>query len=209
MTLLHPTGLGTIRVLATGVGVVADAVIGTGLARAGVRVSSAAVGAASLGATFVVVGEIGPKPRPEPGAPRRRLATVRSSVTTLGWSGLGWSAAALAEDRNVAKAPLGPALAALQGLTLITGSTLPNRVASSAAQLATGVVMSGAAVRHEDPLGSGIALGATSAMALARATGLFKHEGLRTASSVLDATARVGLAVAAVRLARVGDERLF
>jgi len=203
------TSAGALRVGATTVGLAADAVLGIGLARAGTRVSSAAVGAASLGSAFVVISEIGKKQTFEPGAPRRRAATLRSSASTLGWSGLAWSCAALAEDRNVAKAPLGPALIALQGITLVSGSPIPTRIATGTAQIATGVIMSGAAARHEDPVASAVAITSAGALSLARVTGLFKHDGARTATAILDAGARVGLAIAATRLARMGDERLF
>lgn len=205
----HWTTAGAIRVAATTVGLAADAVIGIGLARAGTRVSSAAVGAASIGSAFVVLSEIGKKQTFESGAPRRRAATVRSSVSTLGWSGLAWSCAALAEDRNVAKAPLGPALIALQGITLVSGSAIPTRIATGTAQIATGVIMSGAAARHEDPVAGAVALTSAGAMSLARVTGMVKHDRALTAAALLDAGARVGLAVAAMRLARMGDERLF
>jgi hypothetical protein len=203
------TSAGAIRVAATAVGLAADAAIGIGLARAGTRVSSAAVGAASLGSAFVVISEVGKRQTFDAGVPRRRAATLRSSASTLGWSGLAWSCAALAEDRNVAKAPLGPALIALQGITLVSGSALPTRVATGTAQIATGVIMSGAAARHEDPVASAVAITAAGALSLARVAGLFKNDGARTTAAILDAGARVGLAVAANRLAHMGDERLF
>ena len=199
----------TIRVLASGIGIAADAAIGVAMARAGTRVASASVTAASAGATLVVISELGHRPLFGRNAPRRRGESLRSGAAAVGWSGLAWSAATLAEDRNLRKAPLGPALAALQGLTLVTGSSWPNRLASGAAQIATGLILSGAAARHDDPTGGAIALTSSALIAGARVTGLANHNAVRTVSSVLDASARVGLAVAAARLSTVGDESLF
>jgi hypothetical protein len=166
------------------------------------------VTAASAGATLVVISEIGHRPLFGRNAPRRG-ESLRSGAAAIGWSGLAWSAATLAEDRNLRKAPLGPALAALQGLTLVTGSSWPNRLASGTAQIATGLILSGAAARHDDPTGGAIALTSSALIAGARVTGLANHNIVRTVSSVLDASARVGLAVAAARLSTVGDESLF
>ncbi len=198
-----------VRFVASAIGVAADAVLGISLARAGTRVASASVTAATAGSILVIAAEIGHNPRHVAHAPRSARQALRSSATTVGWTGLAWTAATLAEDRNLPKAPVGPALAALQGLTLITGSTWPNRIASGTAQIATGTILSGAAARHEDPLGGAIALTSSGLVAGARLVGISKHPAARTATAILDAGARVAMAAAAARLASLGDERLF
>jgi len=199
----------SIRFAASAVSVLADAALGIGLARAGTRVASASVTAATAGATLVVVAEIGGQRPPQPVGERSVGAVLRSSAATVGWTGLAWTAATLAEDRNLRKAPLGPALAGLQGITLVTGSTWPNRVASGVAQVATGVVLAGAAARHEDPVGGALALTSSGLIALARVTGWSRNADARTVSAVLDAGARVAMATVAGRLAALGDEDLF
>jgi hypothetical protein len=204
----HITG-STIRVLSGAVAIAADAALGVAMARAGTRVASASVTAASAGATLVVISELGSRPLFGVDTPRRRGEALRSGAGAIGWSGLAWSAATLAEDRNLNKAPLGPALAALQGLTLITGSSWPNRLASGTAQIATGLILSGAAARHDDPTGGAIALTSSAVLAAARVTG-FSHKNLaRSTTAVLDAAARIGLVLAAARLSTLGDESLF
>jgi hypothetical protein len=188
---------------------VADVAIGVELARAGTRVASASVTSATAGSVLVVISDVGRRPLPSANLPRSPGLALRSTAATVGWSGLAWCAATLAEDRNLAKAPLGPALAALQGVMLVTGSTWPNRVACGVSQVATGLILSGAAARHNDPVGGAVALASSGMFALARVTGLADRDAARTTSAALDTGARIGLALAAARLASVGDERLF
>jgi hypothetical protein len=210
MARIHrPSGHSALRLGAGVISLVADGVIGVALARAGTRVSSASVSAASTGAALVTVSELRGTRPPTSSSGRSTAGTLRSSASTVGWAGLAWCAATLAEDRNIGKAPLGPALAALQGVTLLTGSTWPNRIAGSLAQVATGVILSGAAARHEDPAGGVIALSGATMQTFGHLVGLSRTESAQTAKAILDSAARVSLAVTSVRLANVGDERLF